>query len=110
MKTEVFTGLTPTTDFNRHWMQQEMAIASSWATGDDSFEKGAIDRSLKMANVIRAWLKSYVQDGEVGFQRFKMRWKYGRCTINLQIRLLVEQVLFELGPPWRSLVSGFSPY
>ncbi len=45
----------------------------------------------------------------LGFSAFRSRWAYVRQLIPLQSRLLVEQILWSMGPPWRSLLTGFNP-
>jgi hypothetical protein len=43
------------------------------------------------------------------FERFRSSWKMGRQLVSLQARLVIEQVLWNQGNPWRSLVTGFKP-
>lgn len=40
---------------------------------------------------------------------FRARWAFIRQLMSLQGRLLVEQVLWGMGPPYRSLLTGFEP-
>ncbi len=44
-----------------------------------------------------------------GFAKVSRFWKTRRLTVNLQLRLYVEAVLFSMGKPWSDLVSGFKP-
>lgn len=60
----------------------------------------------------RIWITSYpraYKSLDLGFQMFKADWRCFRLTIPLQMRLLVEQALYDLDYPWRSLCSGFGP-
>lgn len=43
------------------------------------------------------------------FRVFAAQWRYLRLVVPLQVRLLIEQLLYEKGEPWRSLVRGFKP-
>lgn len=67
----------------------------------------------EVASIVRNWITSYRDNfspvGNQGFQVFKQDWRYFRLSIPLQMRLIVEQVLYDLGYPWRSLCSGFGP-
>jgi hypothetical protein len=58
------------------------------------------------------WIVSY-QERETAkgtaFNKFKADWNVARLVIGLQSRLMAEQILWELGPPWRNLVTGFRP-
>lgn len=106
-----FQQLTPTSDMSMTTFYALMDQATGKIGGLDVAGGGyeaRITVALKVRNLIGSWLKSYVQRPN-GFEDFKRRWKYGRCCIDLQSRLMVEQILFELGNPWRSLVSGFGP-
>ncbi len=41
------------------------------------------------------------------FSDFRRRWKYLRPMISLQGRLLIEQIFYEIGPPYDALITGF---
>ncbi len=45
----------------------------------------------------------------IGFAAFVYRWRILRQMVDLQSRLLIEQVLYEMGPPWSDLITGFKP-
>jgi len=64
-------------------------------------------QALKMARDLRrdiyGWLYNY------DWQEFRQDWPIIRCWIPLQFRLAVEQVLWEKGAPWSSLITGFKP-
>lgn len=45
----------------------------------------------------------------LNYQRFKRFWILYRLSVNLQVRLFVEAVMFSMGKPWSDLVSGFKP-
>lgn len=57
-----------------------------------------------LANGIRDTLNSYS-----GPKAFEQDWKWARLVVPLQIRLMVEQVLWDRRGGWRDLVSGFKP-
>ncbi len=44
-----------------------------------------------------------------GARRFRKLWVRARLLVGLQSRLFIEQVLWELGGPFRDLVTGFRP-
>lgn len=61
---------------------------------------------------IYEWIQSYKKRSPsdwVAYQRFHLDWKVLRVGISLQVRLLVEQVLYDEGEPWNRLVTGFLP-
>ncbi len=60
---------------------------------------GVIRDTRPIANIMR----------DMGFSAFRSRWAYVRQLIPLQSRLLVEQILWSMGPPWRTLLTGFNP-
>jgi hypothetical protein len=70
--------------------------------------------ALKLARGARAichsWLASYggEKDREA-FDKFRRDWICLRVGIALQVRLMVEQLLYERGEPWSSLCTGFGP-
>ncbi len=57
-----------------------------------------------MAAVARNWIHSYNDASH-----FQREWKWIRLWVPLQVRLFVEQVLWDMGGPWRKLVTGFRP-
>lgn len=69
----------------------------------------SMDDAIKIARAIYAEAYRWVQSYENDFIRFKYDWKVVRQALPLQVRLTVEQVLWNEGPPWRSLCSGFLP-
>lgn len=101
------TSIFPTSDVNLDIANNLMkkiqgTLGSGEVTGSMEHR---IQMSLELRNLFAAWIKSYVQRGD--FDGFKAKWKWARTVINLQTRLLVEQVLFDFGNPWKSLVTGF---
>lgn len=40
---------------------------------------------------------------------FQADWKWARMILPLQVRLIVEQVLWDKGGHWRKMVTGFRP-
>lgn len=57
-----------------------------------------------LADAMRSWIRSYASP-----RAFQADWKWMRLMVPLQFRLLVEQVLWDLGGDWRKLVTGFRP-
>lgn len=45
----------------------------------------------------------------MGFAAFRARWAFVRQLMSLQSRLFLEQILWAMGPPWRTLLTGFNP-
>ena len=41
------------------------------------------------------------------FNLFREHWKWRRLLVPLQFRLICEQILWDMGLPWRSLITGF---
>lgn len=74
-----------------------------------------VSEQLKLFKALRKeiweWIDSYETNekspGE-GFALFKSQWKVLRLGIGLQVRLLVEQVLYDRGSPWSRLCTGFN--
>ena len=52
--------------------------------------------------VARALLDAYST-----FESFRADWKWMRLAVPLRGRLLMEQLLWDRGLPWRSLITGF---
>lgn len=64
---------------------------------------GAFDPVILMTPLIAGQMRG------MGFSAFRSRWAFVRQLLPLQGRLLVEQILWAMGPPWRSLLTGFNP-
>lgn len=60
---------------------------------------------------IVSWMDAYerVWGAELGFEVWYSDWKAIRLAVGLQFRLLVEQVCYDRGRPWRNAVTGFRP-
>lgn len=75
--------------------------------------KSSSQNAKEVYQIVRKWIVSYRDNfpmaNQQGFQVFRVDWRIFRHTIPLQMRLIIEQALFDLGNPWRSLCSGFSP-
>lgn len=75
---------------------------------------GTVGKQLDLMTGIRAdlwrWIDEYENrekaPGE-GYELFKHQWKLLRLGVGLQARLLVEQILWDKGNPWRELITGF---
>ena len=52
-------------------------------------------------------LANDVLDAYSSFDAFRDDWKWQRLLTPLQARLLMEQILWDRGLPWRSLITGF---
>lgn len=71
-----------------------------------------LKNSQELSQIMYSWIESYAQPGvpeERAYATFRMHWIYYRLVIPLQLRLMVEQLLYERGYPWRGLVTGFNP-
>jgi len=72
----------------------------------------SFNKRLELIESVKAFivgtLRGYMSKGG-DFDDFKGKWKYLRTGLPLQGRLLFEQTFYDLGSPWRYLVSGFSP-
>lgn len=66
--------------------------------------RAAANLGRSVATQIRAALLEYR-----GAAAFTKDWKWARLSVPLQIRLLVEQVLWDEGGEWRKLITGFGP-
>ena len=59
------------------------------------------------------WITSQYRDVSAakggGYGKFRIDWKKLRLCIDLQTRLMVEQVCYDLGMPWRQVCTGFRP-
>ena len=90
--------------------EQFQYIAETFAqwTADVGISGGLIsvaaDSGRAVANQVRAALSKYSSS-----KAFQRDWKWARLSVPLQIRLLVEQVLWEKGGDWKKLVTGFGP-
>ena len=60
--------------------------------------------SMGIARSVRSWMRSYRSA-----YHFQKEWKWIRLAVPLQLRLIVEQVLWDRGGDWRKLVTGFRP-
>jgi len=70
-----------------------------------------IELCEEINRMIRDWVESYDTDNApgLGYRSFFYHWKIQRTFVPLQVRLAVEQILYDKGEPWRRLVSGFRP-
>lgn len=69
-----------------------------------SLGKRNAEMARSTALVTRNWIRSYANPTS-----FQKDWKWLRLDVDLQTRLFVEQVLWELGGDYRTLVTGFGP-
>ncbi len=66
--------------------------------------KGAAHAGRFVAQVAIKYVSLYRTARE-----FESDWKWTRLVVPLQVRLLVEQVLWDKRGGWRDLVTGFGP-
>jgi len=67
----------------------------------------ALERYAALADIaVEKLLEPYVDDGPVAYA---VRWRTVRNMVPLQVRMLLEQAMWELGDEWRKLISGFGP-
>lgn len=64
-----------------------------------------------IANEWKRFVDSYEDRNgpRIGKAAFKADWRWIRLRVGLQDRLLIEQVLYDKGGFYRTLVSGFRP-
>lgn len=68
------------------------------------FSKGVVDEVRRLVAILRVAIEGY--DGP---REFEADWKWIRLVVPLQVRLLVEQLLWDKRGGWRDLVTGFGP-
>lgn len=69
----------------------------------------SMQSALKQARILRVRAHQWVSEYEGDYPGFRLDWLVARMLVPLQVRLLVEQILYEKGEPWSKLCSGFSP-
>lgn len=70
-----------------------------------------VDYVESINNQIERWIEGYEANNSprLAWLGFQYHWKILRVWVPLQLRLAVEQVLYQKGEPWSSLVTGFKP-
>lgn len=70
-----------------------------------------LDYMQTMAASWRRWIEGYeaLNGARIGRAAFRADWKWIRLWLDLQERLFVEQMLYEKGGFYRTLVTGFKP-
>ncbi len=98
-------GLTWAQDMLDALLSDAQAWAKSWGVGAilTKMGQGHFDGVIRDTRSHAATMR------RIGFSAFRSRWAYVRQLLPLQSRLLVEQILWAMGPPWRSLLTGFNP-
>jgi hypothetical protein len=66
--------------------------------------EGALERARILWSAAYYWIQEYADD----YPLFKTDWMVLRNSLPLQARLVVEQQLWNLGEPWKRLVTGFN--
>ena len=84
--------------------EEELARGSGTAGLSVALIRSSAQFGRELAGSVRRVLGSY--DGPSAFQK---DWKWARLLVPLQLRLLVEQVLWDKGEGWRKLITGFGP-
>jgi hypothetical protein len=100
--TEEETGRPP--DLTTHFSPL-VAKLSMKAIQNAPTMEGALRRARTLRVLAWNWVKEY--EGDYG--AFRSDWLVARMLLPLQCRLLVEQVLYDMGPPWTKAVTGFNP-
>ena len=68
------------------------------------FSRGAVDEVRRLVSLLTDMIEGYRSARE-----FERDWKWIRLVVPLQVRLLVEQILWDKRGGWRDLVTGFGP-
>lgn len=72
----------------------------------------ALASAQEIRNELYEWITSYSQREKakgLGFEQFKSNWRVFRVWCPLQVRLAAEEIFWELGDPYRKLITGFAP-
>lgn len=91
-------------DINPLWLETQMSqVMKSTAISN------ALSIAMGVYNELASWISSYQERSGTskGFSDFQWHWKLARNFVGLQVRLVCEQVLWDMGPPWNSLNTGF---
>lgn len=108
----------PTAPENRLWSWQPKDINPMWLETQMKQARKSITMHdfLVIAQAVRSqlymWTVSYVRRApsvSEGYLRFRLDWNLARHIFSLQLRLVEEQVLWELGKPFSELCTGFRP-
>ena len=87
----------------RRWLTE---LADFFGPGFDPAttweDVGGLDPLLSMIDTAKDIILRYSN-----FEEFREHWKWRRILVPLQLRLVVEQMLWDMGLPWRSLITGF---
>ena len=68
------------------------------------FSKGVVDEVRRAVEGLGKLIEGYQSPRE-----FEADWKWVRLVVPLQMRLMVEQILWDKKGGWRDLVTGFRP-
>ena len=68
------------------------------------FSKGVAEEVRRLVEMARNLIEGYQTPRE-----FEADWKWIRLAVPLQLRLMVEQILWDKRGGWRDLVTGFGP-
>ena len=78
--------------------KQVRRAAASW------FSRGVADNVRSTVKMLRQAIEGYRSPRD-----FEEDWKWIRLVVPLQLRLMVEQILWDKAGGWRDLVTGFGP-
>lgn len=99
--------------FSPYWCVRLTGLLTSLGVmSPAAFRQPCVDTLLEFRNHVHKILdKEYGggRDKMYLFTQIKQNWTFTRTVISLQLRLIIEQVFYDLGQPWRQLVTGFSP-
>lgn len=93
------------------WLDvQEIRQQQDYASSGASDYQDIVNATNKCVACIKSWLDAWDRRyGPSAVDAFGLEWRYFRTCVSLQVRLLIEQVLYERGGGWRRFVSGFKP-
>ena len=72
----------------------------------------SINNAQKAYGLLMIWVRSYIKqytNPDAAWSAFRLEWRTYRLVIPLQVRLMTEQVLYDMGYPWRAAYTGFNP-
>lgn len=98
--------------FEPWWIVRLMGLLQSIGTiGPAAFRRPTIDTLLEFRNHVYQQIK--VKTHHLGeqymYEQVRQNWAYVRTVISLQLRIVIEQIFWDMGKPWSQLVTGFKP-
>ena len=80
-------------------------LASSFA--EVGLSAGMLKIAAGQGRALEAGISAMLD--EMTPEEFQGEWQWARMLVPLQLRLIVEQVLWNRGRPWKDLITGFLP-